>query len=142
MISFPETKQIGNHMSDKRQLLIGGVYQQPGRVKSVGPLMVEICNELEPHLQRNKYVDLAPFEVVSLIFRFGKEDSFEPEIGSISKAHNELPVAITFDVERLKTLDLQNLRNEFRLATIDVLCDIAANYDLPYEFLDNMRIQA
>ena len=129
-------------MGDKRQLLIGGVYQQPGKLRLAGPLMLEICNELEPQLQRNNYVDPAPFKVVSLIFRFGKEDCFDPEIGKINKAHDELPVAITFDVGRLKTMGREKLLHEFRLATIEVLCDVAANYDLPYAFLDEMRLQA
>lgn len=129
-------------MDEKRRLLIGGVYQKPGRLKPASPLMVEICDEFEPHLRENKYVDSAPFETVSLIYRFGEEDAFDPEIGNVNKTHSELPVAITFDLERLKGMDRQQLRDEFRLATIEVLCDVAANYDLPFEFLDEMRVKA
>ncbi len=129
-------------MDGKRKLLIGGVYQQPGRLKLASPLMVEICDEFEPQLREHRYLDSAPFETVSLIYRFGELDAFDPEIGNVNKTHSELPVAITFDVERLKGMDRQQLRDEFRLATIEVLCDVAANYDLPYEFLDAMRVQA
>ena len=129
-------------MAEKRRLLIGGVYQQPGRLKFANPLMVEICDEFEPHLRDHKYLESAPFSTVSLIYRFGGEDAFDPEIGNVSKAHSELPVAITFNIQRLKEMDRQQLRDEFRLATIEVLCDVAANYELPFDFLDEMRVQA
>jgi hypothetical protein len=32
-----------------------------------------------------------------------------------------------------------DLRRAFRLVFIEVMCDVAANYDLPYEFLDALR---
>jgi hypothetical protein len=129
-------------MDEKRRLLIGGVYQKTGRLKLASPLMVEICDEFEPFLKDNGYLSTAPFETVSLIYRFGEADIFDPDISNVNKAHSELPVAIAFNLERLKPMDRQQLRDEFRTATIEVLCDVAANFDLPYEFLDEMRASA
>ena len=50
-----------------------------------------------------------------------------------------LPVSIELDAKYLETLNAQDLEDRFKIVMIDVLCDIAANFDLPYEFLDNMR---
>jgi len=129
-------------MTNKRILLIGGVYRVPGNLKCAGPLMAEVCDEFEPELSRNDYVKNAPFDTVSLIFRFGEGDEFDPEIGKIDKRHSELPVAIAFSLARLKGMDRAKLRDEFRMATLEVLCDVAANFDLPFEFLDRMRAPA
>lgn len=129
-------------MKNKRTLLVGGVYLIPGRLKHASPLMVEICDEFDPELLQHEYVKDAPFDTVSLIFRFGEEDVFDPDIGDINNRHSELPVAIMFNLERLKDLDRSLLREEFRTATLEVLCDVAANFDLPFEFLDRMRAQA
>jgi len=127
-------------MSAKRVLLIGGVYQLPGRLKDVGAAMVDVCDELEPQLRQNRFVSDAAFKTVSLIFRFGPADVLNPEIGRIDTRHAELPVAIQFDLKRLKRLDREAMKNEFRTATLDVLCDVAANFDLPFQFLDAMRL--
>jgi len=118
---------------------MGGAFRVPGNLKNAGPLMVEICDEFEPELSRNGYVKNAPFDTVSLIFRFGEADEFNPEIGKVDKRHDELPVAIAFNLARLKAMDRATLRAEFRRATLEVLCDVAANFDLPFEFLDKMR---
>lgn len=127
-------------MPSKRILLIGGVQLLPGRLRNAGPSMAGVCDELEPQLRNHGYIANAPFETVSLIFRFGSQDRFDPVIGAIDKRHHELPVAITFDLKRLVPLHRQELQSEFRRATIEVLCDVAANFDLPFEFLDVMRV--
>ena len=129
-------------MANTRILLFGGVYLVPGNLKHAGPLMVEVCDEFEPELMRNDYVKKAPFDTVSLILRFGESDQFDPEIGNVDKRYGELPVTIVFDFARLKGMERPMLREEFRTAALEVLCDIAANFDLPFEFLDGMRVQA
>jgi hypothetical protein len=50
-----------------------------------------------------------------------------------------LPVTIQLDFKRLQSLDRDQLTDQFRLAMIEVLCDVAANFDLPCRFLDDLR---
>lgn len=123
----------------KRALLIGGVAAVKGRVLHSGPAMVAVCNEFEPILQANGFLTGAPFDSVSMIFRFGESENWDPEIGRINKRHRELPVSIWFSMEELSGMDLSSLTEKFRIATIETLCDVAANFDLPFEFLDEMR---
>jgi hypothetical protein len=126
-------------MNDKRRLLIGGVYSVPGNLRFAGQKMEEVCNDFEPHLVKNGFLASAPFTTISLIFRLGDVDNFDPEIGRIDRKHSELPVAISIDVRRLKKMAPSELKIEFARLTLEVLCDIAANYDLPYQFLDVLR---
>jgi Immunity protein 39 len=123
----------------KRALLIGGVSTVKGRIKLAGPSIVAVCDEFEPILQAEGYLANAPFDTVSLVFRFGEAEDLDPEIDKINKRHNELPVAISFSMEELSAMDQVNLTEKFRASVIEVLCDVAANFDLPYEFLDQMR---
>jgi hypothetical protein len=126
-------------MSSERNLLIGGVALGKGRIKNAGPAVLQSRNEMEEHLVRNAYLETAPFKTINMIFRYGDKDNWNPEIGEIDLRNNELPVAIEFNSETLKKMSIVELKNRFRLALIEVLCDVAANYDLPYEFLDELR---
>ena len=126
-------------MSSGKQLLIGGVNLGKGRIKNAGSAVMQARNELEEHLVENAYLEKAPFSTVNMVFRYGDKDNWEPEVEKIDRENDELPVAIEFDSSKLKAMNVDELRSWFRLAIIEVLCDIAANYDLPYEFLDRLR---
>lgn len=59
-------KQIddkGRLMLEKKILLIGGVSLTKGRIKDVGLVMKEICDELEPMLNKICFINSAPFEL-------------------------------------------------------------------------------
>ncbi|MBN8241246.1 immunity protein 39 [Marinobacter hydrocarbonoclasticus] len=126
-------------MPEKRSLLIGGVALGKGRLKNSGAAVMQARNEMEQHLVDNSYLETAPFKTINMIFRYGDKDDWDPEIGNIDTRNGELPVAIEFDVSKLKTMNVEEMKSWFRLSLIEVLCDIAANYDLPYEFLDKLR---
>jgi hypothetical protein len=71
--------------------------------------------------------------------RYGEQDNLNPEIGQIEARGSVLPVAVELKASRLQSMDAVSLAEEFRTVMIEVLCDVAANFDLPFEFLDAMR---
>lgn len=126
-------------MSHDKSLLVGSVALVRGKIKHEGQALLAARNELELHLQEHRYLHGAPFRTVSLIIRLGEGQDLDPEFGNIDRKNSELPVAIQLDFKRLQSLDREQLTSAFRLAMIEVLCDVAANFDLPCEFLDELR---
>ncbi len=123
-------------METERILLIGGVALVKGKVQDAGVIMVEICYELEPMLRKVEFTERAPFYTISLIIRFGDQNSLEPEYQRISRKYDELPVAIEVDMARIRRQPKEILKPIFGRATMIVLRNVALKYNLPSEFLD------
>lgn len=126
-------------MNDRRSLLVGGVSLVPGRLKFGGKAILMARNEIESKLVEFGYLKKAPFETVSLVIRYGDRENLNPEFNEIDSKNSELPVAVVLNMEQLKLLSMEQLAEKFRITIIEVLCDVAANFDLPYQFLDDMR---
>jgi len=90
-------------------------------------------------MEANGYLAGAPFKTVSVIFRYVAADNLEPDRYEIDEKTDCLNLAIEFDGRALAQLSEDEQAEKFRTALIEVLCDVAANFDLPYEFLDGMR---
>jgi len=127
--------------SAPRNLLVGAVsiVRRP-RIRLAGALLA-IRNNLEPHLAHACFLEGAPFRTVNLILQVGTGDDFEPpDKYTLDAKHSELQVNVQLDAARLKALEPDELkfRAALRLAVLEVLQDVAANYDLPYAFLDDL----
>jgi hypothetical protein len=120
----------------RRTLLIGGVALVKGRVPNAGPVMVEICDELEPVLCEGCYTRNAPFETVSLILRFGTRRCFIPEYRPVDKSHKELPVSVELEMEALRRMNPAELKREFTVATLEALIHAGHKFNLPTEMLE------
>ncbi|KJG37390.1 hypothetical protein UA32_12820 [Photobacterium angustum] len=118
-------------MADQRILLIGGVSLMKGRVKEAGPVMREICDELEPMLQDIGFLNEAPFKTISMIICFGEKDDLTPQYDPINKRHSELPVGVELELAGLRTASKDVVKAAFVTATIDVLLDVSEKYGLP-----------
>lgn len=118
-------------MTEQRVLLIGGVSLVKGRVKEAGPVMREICDELEPMLNNMGFLDNAPFKTISMIIRFGERNNLTPQYDPINKRHSELPVAVELELASLRTASKEVVKSAFVTATIDVLLDVSEKYGLP-----------
>lgn len=116
-------------MTVKRHLLIGAVGLVKGRVRDDGKAMVSICDELEPHFVDKKLLDGAPFDVISLILRYGTKET-GAKIGRINKRHAELEVAIELPMEEVRALQYGALRQRIRNVTLDALIAVSDKYDL------------
>ena len=116
----------------KRELLIGAVGLVKGRVREDGKVMVATCNLLEPELESTKFLVCAPFDVVSLILRYGAKSGTEPEIGKINR-HKELEVAIELAMSEVRTMDFEALSKTIMNATLKSLTAVGKKYDLPVE---------
>jgi hypothetical protein len=129
-------------MTEQRILLIGGVSLIKGRVKQAGPVMKEICDEVEPILKEIGFVDDAPFKTVSLIIRFGEKVDLTPDYGPIDKRHKELPVAVEMELASLRVASSDVVKKALLKATVDVLIDVAKKYDLSSKSLETIKSSA
>ena len=119
-------------------ILIGGSHAARSKLKDEGLAILQVRAEFEDAMNNNGYLNNVPFDTVSFIFRFGGSDNWAPELGKINK-RNELPVTIEFDAKELCTKSFNAVKSTLRLGTIEALCDVATNYDLPWQFLDQLR---
>jgi hypothetical protein len=126
-------------MDVKRHLLIGAVGLVKGGVREDGRAMVSICDELEPFFISESPLQGAPFDVVSVILRYGTQSSEAPEIGRINRAHSELEVAVELPMQEIKALSYQELRERFKEVTLDALIGVAKRYGLPTEVWARLR---
>ena len=124
-------------MEDERRiLLIGGVGLVKGRVRDAGPIMVEICNELEPALREACFTRDAPFRTISLILRFGHKRCLVPEYDPVDDVHSELPVVVELEMRALRQMTRDDLKREFLIATLEALVHAARNFNLPTEMCE------
>ncbi len=122
-------------MENKRILLIGAVDLVKNDIEATGPMMLAICNKLEPILQDIGFVDNAKFNTIHLIHRYGTQDTCSnPEYGRFNKRYSELPVSIEFDVNNLPP-DPTLLEKVFFDATLKALEHISQKHDLPFDKL-------
>jgi len=117
----------------KRQLLIGAVGLVKGNVREAGRAMVAVCDELEPELQSTCFLAGAPFDVVSLILRFGTKWGDEVEIGEINNRYRELEVAVELPMSEILMMDFGDLCDTFMFTTLRALIAVGKSYDLPIE---------
>ena len=127
-------------MTMKRHLLIGAVSLVRGNVRDDGKAMVSVCDELEPLFVDQNALAGAPFDVVSLIIRYGTGRT-APLIGRINKHHSELEVAVELPMQEVKKLTYDELRRELRKATLDCLVAIAGKYGLNAEPWKACRVE-
>ena len=129
------TAGISPQALKRRGLLIGAVGLVKGRVRELNLVMVEICDELEPLLQKVGFLHEAPFETVSLIFRLGDRELPVTEIQPINARYQELPISRTLALDALKKLDRSSLRAALKKVTLEALRDVSKKYSLPDEWL-------
>jgi hypothetical protein len=108
------------------------------RLAPPGNTAVPVRNELRVAMTANAFLRAAPFTTVSVIVRYAETEKLVPELNIDAEA-GALNVTVQLDGHALAKLSESGQREKFRTVLIDVLCDVAANYDLPYEFLDDMR---
>lgn len=125
-------------MTAKRHLLIGAVGLVRGKVREDGKAMVSICDELEPYFVSKNLLKGAPFQVISLILRYGTR-MMEPDLGRINKRYFELEVAVELPLEEVKKLNYNELRECFKKVTLDALIAVARKYELPYTIWEQLQ---
>ena len=122
-----------------RNLVVGAVALKRVRLKAEAASVMGARNEIEAQLAAHSFLANAPFKTVSLILRYTGRDDWQPGSYEIDAKAKALNIAIELDTEKLKALSQPELQETFRTAIIESLCDVAANYDLPFHFLDSMR---
>ena len=116
----------------KREILIGAVGLVKGRVRDDGKVMVATCDVLEPEFEATRYLESAPFDVISLIFRYGMKWGTETEIGRINR-HKELEVAVELPMSEVRAMNFDVLFETIMGATLQALISVGKKYDLPIE---------
>ena len=120
----------------QRVLLVGGVSLVKGRVRDAGPVMVEICNELEPILREECFTRNASFQTISLILRFGTRRCLSPEYRPINKSHDELPISVELEMQAIKEMTRDELKREFMVAVLEALIHVGHKFKLATETLE------
>lgn len=127
-------------MSEKANLTISGVALiKFKRDKRIAINLIRLAQEFRELLAKNSYFGNAPFEAVSLVLRYGDLEDLEPQGLKINKKNSELEVAAFLNVHNLLSMSDEEMKSYLRRAIMEIFCDISANYDLPYEFLDEHR---
>lgn len=116
----------------RRKLLIGAVGLVKGSVRNGGKAMVATCDDLEQQLDRTGFLINAPFEVISLILRYGTKWG-DPEVGRINRAHSELEVAVEVPMAEIRMLELAELTKVVKTVTLQALVAVASKYGLDGE---------
>lgn len=101
--------------------------------------MLAVRDEIDAAMKRTGFLTGAPFMTVSLIIRYADQDDMRTEIGRVNQRNGVIPVAVQVNITRLSAMGAVELQQAFHKLLIEVLCDVAANFDLPYAFLDPMR---
>lgn len=117
----------------KRELLIGAVGLVKGNVRDGGRAMVATCDQLEPEIESMGFLADAPFDVISLIIRYGTKWGTEVEIGKINNRHRELEVVIELPMSEIRMMSFDALCETFLVATLRSFSAIGKKYDLPIE---------
>jgi hypothetical protein len=127
-------------IAQRRSLLVGAVSLiRRLRLKDDGVAAIAARDELRAAIDANGYLVGAPFKTVAVMFRYGESENLEPDRYEINEDRGCLNLGIQFNGHELAQLTHEQLREKFRTTLIEVLCDVAANFDLPFEFLDEMR---
>ncbi|RCS44180.1 hypothetical protein DTL42_17875 [Bremerella cremea] len=112
-------------------VVLGGVGLIKGSIRHAGPVMVEISQELNPYLVKDKFLADAPFDLLSGIIRYGTMFDPHAEVGPIDKRNNELPFAMEIELAPLKRASREEVKAEFLKALIPALFAISLEYELP-----------
>ena len=127
-------------VAERRPLLVGAVSLVPRlRLKGDGAAIIPVRDEIRAAMDASGYLVRAPFKTISVIFRYGYSENLEPDRYEIDEKTECLNLAIEFEGRALTQLSQAEMSEKFRTSLIEVLCDVAANFDLPFEFLDGMR---
>lgn len=115
----------------------------PGRLRFSGGAIDEVRDEVERVMLDSAFLQVAPFQWIGLIFRYGTETKLVPEYGKIDKKDGELPITVELEMEKLRRIDRpkhhDELKRTFMLATLDALIDVGKKYGLPIEALQAKR---
>lgn len=128
-------------IAPKRTLLIGGVGLVKGNTSRAGPVMREVCDELEPALLESSFIDSAPFKTISLIVRFGERERLDAEYYAIDSRHSELPVSVELPMSVLRAESADSLKRRILSISLSVLEDVSRKYNLPYKEFEMLRRQ-
>ncbi|EKK01555.1 hypothetical protein RBSH_03116 [Rhodopirellula baltica SH28] len=119
----------------KLPLIIGGVATRPGRIRPhPGPVIVAVCDALNPMLTDCGWLDSAPFDTVSLILRFG-DSRADTEVKPVNATHAELPIARDLSID--SCIDCARdgtLFDLFHTETVTALLDVSRAFDLPTDW--------
>lgn len=122
------------------QMVIGGIDLVKGKVHGASGAMVSVSKELEPELERTRFLGDAPFKVIRLTICFGTQWG-KPDFSGINERYGELEAGIELPMSEVRNLDNRPLppavlmpttplEYVFRKAALQVLVAVAQNYKL------------
>jgi hypothetical protein len=119
-----------------RKLVLGAVALVPGRVRHSASAATEVRDEVEAMMVQHGFLTGAPFEWIGLILRYGHYNAEAPELESINVKDGDLPVSIELDMHELQGVSKEQVRRQFREATLKAIVEVGKKYGLstaPFE---------
>ncbi|GGX56587.1 hypothetical protein GCM10007385_26700 [Tateyamaria omphalii] len=110
---------------------MGGVSLTKGRVVSFGPVMREICDQLESDIANWFAASDLPFGCIHLVIRLGATAEKLPQYQAVDALHNELPVSFVASMDDLQSLDRAALKVALLEVCARTLEDIGRRYSAP-----------
>jgi len=116
---------------ESKRILIGGTGLVKGSVKGLGLCMLSVCSKLEPKLNQIGWSDNAPFYTLSLIVRYGNEDSRTVEIDRINRKYNELNVSVQTSLSQLRNCKQSGSLHDFIMTlAMSAIDKVSKKYNL------------
>ncbi|MEW6536901.1 MAG: Imm39 family immunity protein [Candidatus Auribacterota bacterium] len=119
-------------MGHQRKLVFGGSSLTLSRGnKFTLEVMKELRDEFEQILINHDFFDGLPFTWIGLMLRFGLKNDDKPLYQRIDKNDGELPLTIELDTNEIQSVDRDELKRLFSIATLKSLIHVAKKYKLP-----------
>jgi hypothetical protein len=114
-------------MTDKK-IVVGSVTLSRGRIRHELGAMLEAQDQSEA-LVTEEYLRNAPFQQISLVMNYGDRTDLTPR--PLRKDTRWISVTIDLQLDLLKALQPDDLRQVFRFAIAEVLIRLGSQYGLP-----------
>lgn len=111
---------------------MGGAALVEGRVRrDLGPVMREVCDELESDVARWFESAQMPFRCIHVIVRLGTKAESTPHYGPVDAGHSELPVAIVLSFETINAMSQSALKASLLDLTARVFQEVSEQFASP-----------
>jgi hypothetical protein len=98
----------------------------------------EVMDELEPIIVDTGFLRDAPFEWISLVFRYGLKNDEAPTYEHIDERYHDLPLVMELDTRELQHASKDELKRIFMRAALKTLVHVGGRYHLPTTRIEEM----
>jgi len=117
----------------------GSVGLKRGRIKNSQKAISQLMEKINPFLVQSSFLDGAPFELISVIIRWGDNYSKVADIRKVDKRHKELPVAFEVPLDELRMESVEKLEVIYAKYAIQILRQVTEDFNLSEQVIDSLE---